>query len=39
MWNDDLDAGLQMALFDAVGKAGDIPAYRLLEIKFTTPPP
>ncbi len=30
MWNDDLGAALQMALFDAVGKAGDVPAHRLL---------
>jgi L-alanine-DL-glutamate epimerase-like enolase superfamily enzyme len=30
MWDDDLGAGLQMALFDAVGKATGAPAYALL---------
>ena len=30
MWDDSLGAGLQMALFDAVGKANDVPAHRLL---------
>jgi galactonate dehydratase len=30
MWNDQLGAGLQMALFDAVAKACDVPVYRLL---------
>jgi galactonate dehydratase len=30
MWNDQLGAGLQMALFDAVAKACDVPLYRLL---------
>ena len=30
MWDDELGAGLQMALFDAVGKASDVPAHRLL---------
>jgi L-alanine-DL-glutamate epimerase-like enolase superfamily enzyme len=30
MWDDSLGAGLQMALFDAVAKANDVPAYRLL---------
>ncbi len=30
MWDDSLGAGLQMALFDAVGKALDVPVYRLL---------
>ena len=30
MWNDSLGAGLQMALFDAVGKAGEVPVHRLL---------
>jgi len=30
MWNDQLGAGLQMALFDAVAKASDVPVYRLL---------
>ena len=30
MWDDSLGAGLQMALFDAVSKANDVPLYRLL---------
>ncbi len=30
MWDDSLGAGLQMALFDAVGRATDVPVYRLL---------
>ena len=30
MWNDDLGAGLQMALFDAVAKSADVPIHRLL---------
>ena len=30
MWDDQLGAGLQMALFDAVAKACDVPVYRLL---------
>ncbi len=30
MWDDSLGAGLQMALFDAVGKACDVPVHRLL---------
>jgi L-alanine-DL-glutamate epimerase-like enolase superfamily enzyme len=30
MWDDSLGAGLQMALFDAVGKANEVPVYRLL---------
>lgn len=29
MWDDSLGAGLQMALFDAVGKAASVPCYRL----------
>jgi galactonate dehydratase len=33
MWDDSLGAGLQMALFDAVGKANEVPAYRLLGAK------
>ena len=33
MWNDQLGAGLQMALFDAVAKASDVPLYRLLGSK------
>ena len=34
MWDDSLGAGLQMALFDAVGKANDVPIYRLLGPKY-----
>ncbi len=30
MWDDSLGAGLQMALFDAVGRANDVPVHRLL---------
>lgn len=30
MWDDSLGAGLQMALFDAVGKTAGVPAHRLL---------
>lgn len=30
MWDDSLGAGLQMALFDAVAKACDVPIHRLL---------
>jgi galactonate dehydratase len=30
LWDDSLGCGLQMALFDAVGKASDVPLYRLL---------
>lgn len=30
MWDDSLGAGLQMALFDAAGKAAEVPVYRLL---------
>jgi galactonate dehydratase len=30
MWDDTLGAGLQMALFDAVGKALEVPVYQLL---------
>ena len=30
MWNDSLGAGVQMALFDAVGKKLGVPAHRLL---------
>lgn len=30
LWQDDLGAGVQMALFDAVGKALNVPIYRLL---------
>lgn len=30
MWQDQLGAGVQMALFDVVGKALDVPAYKIL---------
>jgi len=30
MWDDELGAGLQMALFDAVGRAMDVPVHALL---------
>ena len=30
MWHDELGAGLQMALFDAVGQAAGVPLHRLL---------
>ncbi len=30
MWNDELGAGLQMALFDAAGKEAGVPVFRLL---------
>lgn len=30
MWNDDLGAGLQMALFDVAGKLAGVPVHRLL---------
>ncbi len=33
MWDDSLGAGVQMALFDAVGKAQGVPIYRLLGAK------
>ncbi|MDE2889740.1 MAG: mandelate racemase/muconate lactonizing enzyme family protein [Gemmatimonadota bacterium] len=33
MWDDNLGAGVQMALFDAVGKSLGVPAYRLLGTK------
>ena len=33
MWDDTLGAGVQMALFDAVAKAQDVPIYRLLGTK------
>ena len=33
MWDDSLGAGLQIALFDAVGKANDVPCYRLMGTK------
>lgn len=34
MWDDSLGAGLQMALFDAVAKAGGVPVCRLLGRKL-----
>ncbi|MGB0740246.1 MAG: enolase C-terminal domain-like protein [Planctomycetaceae bacterium] len=33
LWDDDLGAGLQMALFDAVGRAAEIPVHALLGSK------
>ena len=30
MWDDSLGAGLQIALFDAVARAADVPIYHLL---------
>ena len=39
MWDDSLGAGLQMALFDAVAKANEVPIHRLLghKVHDTTP--
>ncbi len=39
MWDDSLGAGLQMALFDAVGRTADVPVHALLGHKMheTTP--
>lgn len=39
MWDDSLGAGVQMALFDAVGKAAEVPVHSLLGTKVhaTTP--
>lgn len=39
MWDDSLGAGLQMALFDAVGRAAEVPVHALLghKINQTTP--
>ena len=39
MWDDELGAGLQMAMFDAVGKACEVPVHALLGTKLvdTTP--
>jgi L-alanine-DL-glutamate epimerase-like enolase superfamily enzyme len=34
MWDDSLGAGLQMALFDAVAKANDVPVHALLGTKI-----
>ena len=38
MWDDSLGCGLQMALFDAVGKANGVPIYRLLGPKHRDRP-
>jgi len=38
MWDDSLGCGLQMALFDAVGKANGVPMYRLLGPKHRDRP-
>lgn len=39
MWDDSLGAGLQMALFDAVARASDVPVHRLLgpQVHSSTP--
>lgn len=39
MWDDSLGAGLQMALFDAVGRAAEVPVHALLgrRVHETTP--
>ena len=39
LWDDSLGAGLQMALFDAVGRAADLPVHALLgpKVHATTP--
>lgn len=39
MWDDSLGAGLQMALFDAVGRAAGVPVHRLLgrQVHANTP--
>ena len=34
LWDDDLGAGVQLALFDAVGKQENVPAYNLLGRKL-----
>jgi L-alanine-DL-glutamate epimerase-like enolase superfamily enzyme len=34
MWDDSLGNGLQQALFDAVGKANDVPIHRLMGDKY-----
>ena len=33
LWDDSLGAGLQMAVWDAAGKAADVPCYRLIGAK------
>ena len=39
MWDDSLGAGIQMALFDAVGRTAGVPVHALLghKIHDTTP--
>ncbi len=39
MWDDELGAGLQMALFDAVGEACDVPVHALLGTQLTNETP
>lgn len=39
MWDDDLGAGLQMALFDAVAKTAGVPIYSLLGTKLVDKTP
>ncbi len=39
MWDDELGAGLQMALFDAVGKACEVPVHALLGTQLTDKTP
>lgn len=39
MWDDDLGAGLQMALFDAVAKAAEVPIHALLGKQVSTRTP
>jgi L-alanine-DL-glutamate epimerase-like enolase superfamily enzyme len=39
MWDDTLGAGLQIALFDAVGRATDTPVWALLGRKYRDRPP
>jgi galactonate dehydratase len=39
MWDDELGAGLQMALFDAVGKSCEVPVHALLGTQLTSETP